>query len=88
MEALARPDLTLVVGRARAVAEQALTLPTVHGDRLKVLGERDPGLRCLGTRRGPFAVLALTVKGSRIVALDIVADPDRLGKLDLTDIAS
>jgi RNA polymerase sigma-70 factor (ECF subfamily) len=36
----------------------------------------------------PFAILALTVHGGRIVEIDVLADPDRLGKLDLTAVAS
>jgi RNA polymerase sigma-70 factor (ECF subfamily) len=35
----------------------------------------------------PFAILALTVKGGRIVEIEVLADPDRLGKLDLTAAA-
>ena len=35
----------------------------------------------------PFAVLALTVRGGRIVEIDVLADPDRLRELDLTVIA-
>jgi RNA polymerase sigma-70 factor (ECF subfamily) len=35
----------------------------------------------------PFAVLALTVKGGRIVRIDVLADPERLGQLDLTVVA-
>ena len=35
----------------------------------------------------PFAVVALTVKGGLIVAIDVLADPDRLGHLDLTVVA-
>jgi hypothetical protein len=35
----------------------------------------------------PFAVVALTVKGGRIVAIDVLADPDRLAGLDLTEVA-
>jgi RNA polymerase sigma-70 factor (ECF subfamily) len=35
----------------------------------------------------PFAVLALTVRGGKIVAIDILADPDRLAELDLTEVA-
>ncbi len=35
----------------------------------------------------PFAVVALTVRGGRIVAIDILADPDRLAELDLTVVA-
>ena len=35
----------------------------------------------------PFAVLALTVRGGRVVAIDVLADPDRLAHLDLTEVA-
>jgi RNA polymerase sigma-70 factor (ECF subfamily) len=35
----------------------------------------------------PFAVLALTVKGGRIVEIDLLADPDRLRRLDLALVA-
>jgi RNA polymerase sigma-70 factor (ECF subfamily) len=35
----------------------------------------------------PFAVLALTVKRGRLVAIDVLADPDRLHRLDLTEVA-
>jgi RNA polymerase sigma-70 factor (ECF subfamily) len=36
----------------------------------------------------PFAVLALTVKGGKIVAIDVLADPDRLAQLDLTMVTA
>ena len=37
------------------------------------------------TRDGePFSVGAVTVRGGRIVAMDILADPERLSRLDLT----
>jgi predicted RNA-binding protein len=32
-------------------------------------------------------VVALTVRGRKIVAIDILADPDRLARLDLTEVA-
>jgi hypothetical protein len=32
----------------------------------------------------PYAVLAFTVRGRRIVELDVVADPARLSRLDLS----
>jgi len=35
----------------------------------------------------PFSVVALTVTGGRIVAIDILADPDRLAQLDLEVVA-
>jgi hypothetical protein len=39
----------------------------------------------LSTRDGrPFSVGGVTVKGGRIVEMDILADPERLRRLDLT----
>ena len=32
----------------------------------------------------PYAVIGFTVGSGRIVAIDILADPDRLARLDLT----
>jgi len=31
----------------------------------------------------PFAVVSVTVAGGRIVSIDILADPDRLGRVNL-----
>jgi RNA polymerase sigma-70 factor (ECF subfamily) len=39
----------------------------------------------VATRDGkPFSVMGLTVRGGRIVEMDILADPERLHRLDLT----
>jgi hypothetical protein len=39
----------------------------------------------VATRDGePFSVGAITVRGGKIVAIDILADPERLRQLDLT----
>jgi RNA polymerase sigma-70 factor (ECF subfamily) len=35
----------------------------------------------------PFAVLSFTVAGGRIVSIDILADPDRLSRLNLAQLA-
>jgi RNA polymerase sigma-70 factor (ECF subfamily) len=35
----------------------------------------------------PIAVVALTVRGGRVVHIDVLADPARLGQLDLADVA-
>jgi RNA polymerase sigma-70 factor (ECF subfamily) len=35
----------------------------------------------------PFAVMALTVRSGRIIAIDVLADPDRLGRLDFSMLA-
>jgi hypothetical protein len=54
----------------------------------RVLVNGIPGGVAWAPDGSPFAVVALTVKGGRIVAIDILADPDRLGRLDLTEVAS
>ena len=36
----------------------------------------------------PFAVMAFTVRGGRIVAIEALADPERLAKLDLSALES
>jgi hypothetical protein len=36
----------------------------------------------------PFAVGAFTVRGGKIVEIDILADPERLRRLDLTVLES
>jgi hypothetical protein len=41
----------------------------------------------VSTRDGrPFSMAALTVRDGRIVAMDIFADPERLGRLDLSGL--
>ena len=35
----------------------------------------------------PFAVLAMTVRGGKVVAIDVLADPERLRDLDLDEVA-
>ena len=53
----------------------------------RVLVNGIPGGIAWAPDGSPFAVLALTVKGGRIVAIDVLADPDRLAELDLTVVA-
>ena len=36
----------------------------------------------------PFAVLAVTVRGGRIAAIEVLADPERLAQLDLDAVAT
>jgi hypothetical protein len=35
----------------------------------------------------PFSIMAFAVAGDRIVAIDILADPERLAALDLSAVA-
>ena len=71
----------------RTVAEQAMAFRRFAETSTRVLVNGIPGGVAWTPDGKPFAVLALTVKGGRIVAIDILADPDRLGQLDLTVVA-
>ncbi|NBH07628.1 RNA polymerase subunit sigma-70, partial [Amycolatopsis sp. SID8362] len=70
---------------AAAVANQALTFSRLGaggGVVHRALVNGAAGV--VATRDGrPFSVLGFTVAGGRIVEIDILADPERLGRLDL-----
>jgi ketosteroid isomerase-like protein len=84
---VARPGLISLVRGARAVAEQAMTFRRFAETSTRILVNGIPGGVAWAPDGSPFAVLALTVRGGRIVAIDVLADPDRLGQLDLTVVA-
>jgi RNA polymerase sigma factor (sigma-70 family) len=68
---------------AQAVAESALGFAPLARFARTALVNGAPGF--VVVRDGaPFAVLAFTVSGGRIVELDVVADPVRLRQLDLS----
>jgi RNA polymerase sigma factor (sigma-70 family) len=68
---------------ARAVAGQALLWSRVDLTMRRALVNGAAGM--VAIRDGqPFAVSAITVRGGKIVELDILADPERLAQLDLT----
>jgi RNA polymerase sigma factor (sigma-70 family) len=83
----ARPSLVSLVHGAQAVAEQAMTFRRFANTATRILVNGTPGGVAWSPDGSPFAVLALTVRGGRIAAIDILADPDRLGQLDLTFVA-
>jgi RNA polymerase sigma-70 factor (ECF subfamily) len=82
---VARPGLTSVVRGAQAVAAQAMTFRRFAATRVLVNGL--PGGVAWAPDGSPFAVVALTVRNGRIVRIDVLADPDRLGQLDLSVVA-
>ena len=82
-----RPELNSLVRGAQAIAEQALTYRQFAETSTRILVNGIPGGVAWAPDGSPYAILALTVKGARIVAIDILADPERLGKLDLTEVA-
>lgn len=83
----ARPNLNSLVRGARAVAEQAMSFRRFTETATRILVNGIPGGVAWTPDGSPFAILALTVNGGRIVEIEVLADPDRLGKLDLTAVA-
>ena len=83
----ARPGLVSLVHGAEAVAGQAMTFRRFAETATRILVNGIPGGVAWAPDGSPFAVVALTVRGGRIVAIDVLADPDRLGELDLTVVA-
>ena len=76
-----------VVRGSRAVAGQALAFSRLGLVVRTALVNGAAG--CVSFLDGqPFAVLALTVTGGKIVEIDILADPARLKQLDFTTIAA
>jgi RNA polymerase sigma-70 factor (ECF subfamily) len=84
---VARPGATSLVRGARAVAEQAMSFRQFAETATRVLVNGIPGGVAWAPDGSPFAVLALTVRRGRIVAIDVLADTDRLRQLDLTEVA-
>ena len=83
----ARPGLVAVTRGAEAVAKQAMSFRRFAETATRVLVNGSPGGIAWSPDGTPFAVLALTVRGGQIVAIEVLADPDRLGQLDLTFVA-
>jgi RNA polymerase sigma factor (sigma-70 family) len=72
---------------AADVANQALFFSRLGGPGRVALPARVNGAAGLVTRDAdgrPFSVLGFTVAGGKIVEIDILADPERLSKLDLS----
>ena len=80
----ARSGMSSLVRGAGAVAAQAMSFRRFTETSTRVLVNGVPGGVAWSPDGTPFAVLALTVRGGRIVAIDVLADPDRLAQLDLT----
>jgi RNA polymerase sigma factor (sigma-70 family) len=79
----ARPGMTFTLHGAQAVGGQAFTSgrlsPFVH----RALVNGTPGAVIAMRGKAQF-VMAFTVAGGRIIAIDVLADPERLRDLDLT----
>ncbi len=81
---VARPSLTSLVRGARAVAEQAMAFRRFAETSTRILVNGIPGGIAWAADGSPFSILGITVRGGRIVEIDVLTDPDRLRRLDLT----
>src|SRR4051812_48809591 len=84
---VARPGLVATVRGADTVARQALLFQRFAATSTRVLVNGIPGGIAWAADGAPFAVLALTVRAGRIVAIDVLADNERLAAIDLTVVA-
>jgi RNA polymerase sigma-70 factor (ECF subfamily) len=81
-----RPGVSREVRGAPAVAEQVQTFARLARFAQPALVNGAAGF--VVARRGrPLTVAGFTVAGGRIVEIDLLADPDRLRRLDLTVLA-
>jgi RNA polymerase sigma-70 factor (ECF subfamily) len=80
-------ELTRLVRGAETVATSATLWSRVGLDMHRALVNGTPGFVSLRDGR-PFSVAAVTITGGRIVEIDILADPERLARLDLAVLGS
>ncbi len=83
----ARPRLDQLVHGNEAVASNAMLFRNLAATASRTLVNGVPGGVVWSPDGSPFAVLAFTVAGGRIVSIDVLADPDRLARLDLERVA-
>ena len=80
-----RPGASLVVRGARAVAERALAFAHLSPQGRPALVNGAAGVVVVTDER-PFAVLAFTVSHGKIVEINVLSDPKRLGALDFPGV--
>jgi RNA polymerase sigma factor (sigma-70 family) len=79
-----RAGLSREVRGARAVAEQTLTFSRLSPFVRPALVNGAAGV-VVAPRGRPFSVMGFTIRGGKIVEVDILADPARLSRLDVSD---
>jgi RNA polymerase sigma-70 factor (ECF subfamily) len=78
-----RAGLSREVRGARAVAEQTLTFSRLSPFVRPALVNGAAGV-IVAPRGRPFSVMGFTIRGGKIVEVDILADPARLSRLDVS----
>ncbi|MEU0565574.1 hypothetical protein ABZ297_09300 [Nonomuraea sp. NPDC005983] len=79
----ARARLTVAIRGARNVAAQALTFGRLSPFARPALVNGAAGVVVIADGR-PLSVMAFVVAGGKIVAIDVLSDPERLRRLDLS----
>nr|WSX54642.1 sigma-70 family RNA polymerase sigma factor [Streptomyces sp. NBC_00974] len=82
---VARSRQTVVLTGAETVASQASLYRGLAPFVRPVLVNGAAGVVCVVKGR-PFSIMAFTVTDGRIVAIDVIADPDRLSGFDLSAV--
>jgi RNA polymerase sigma-70 factor (ECF subfamily) len=77
-----RPDITRLVRGASVVAGRAIMFDQPSA-RLRPVLVNGAAAVVVTVGGEPFAVMAFTVSGGRIVEIDVLADPERLNRLDV-----
>lgn len=77
---VARARHTVVLRGARTVAEQAVTFGRLSSFARPALVNGAAGVVVAADGR-PLSIMAFTVVDGRIVAIDVIADPERLSHL-------
>ncbi|WP_432995382.1 sigma factor [Dactylosporangium sp. CA-233914] len=78
-----RPRLTFTLHGPQQVATQALASSRLSPFVYPALVNGAAGVVVASSPRRPLFVMAFTVTGGRIVAIDVLADPDRMAAVDL-----
>jgi RNA polymerase sigma factor (sigma-70 family) len=84
---VARPRLVQLVRGAERVATNAMLFRHLAETATRTLVNGTPGGVVSGPDGRPFAILAFTVARGRIVSIEVLADPDRLTRLDLEAVS-
>jgi RNA polymerase sigma-70 factor, ECF subfamily len=84
----AMKGMSRLVRGAQAVAAQAATFSKIALSIQMVLVNGNAGLVCRLPDGRLFSVIGFTIAGGKVVEMDILADPERLSRLDLSAIES
>jgi RNA polymerase sigma-70 factor (ECF subfamily) len=82
-----RPQASALLHGAETVASRAITFAQPAAIVHPAVINGAAGV-VITLRGEPFSLMAFTVRGGRIVAIDVLADPDRLRALDLAGFTS